>query len=1171
MSAPPHGYAGAPPPGMHAPLPGKPLAPHMAGPGGPPPGFAPGGAHLGAGGYPVPHCGPPGTRPPNGAPGQPACGYGAPPQRNIGQGMQVPPPGTPLAPPTCAHPPQSGAQLHAGGARPPMPAGAMPPMAAGAMPPGARGPQPMGQPCSQAMPPPHAQPPQQPPRPGPPMQQPMHATQQPQTQPPQPGPPMQQPMHATQPPQLQPPQPGPPMQQPMHATPQPPRPGPPQPGPPQPGPPQPQQPQQPLRPGPPMQPPQQRQQPPQAARPGPPLQPQPQSQPPVAVQPPARPPQQLQPAGAPPYMGNGQGQQHVPPAEPPPPPPLNPAVRPRAPVQRRQYAEQEVVAQDEDAGTLASGGTGTGANAIAGIVPPSPLSPSGAAPKPVLARGQSSRSIDPSQIPRPAPLPESAALASGSVEVLASRELIGRVPPLACSAYTVHDDGNASPRFLRLAMNSLMNTHDHFLDPRMPVAAVLQPLAPLGPGEHPPPVVDFGEGGPPRCSRCRAYANPFWTFVDGGRRHVCNLCGASTDVSNDYFCNLGVDGMRRDIAERPELCRGVCEFAAPAAFQARPPRAPPLLFVVEATSYALRSGLFANACAIIGALASELPNAAEVGVLTFDDALHFHSLPLEPDAPVAPKLLVCPDVDEPCVPLPCARLVRPLGAVRAALQELLSALPSLLSHAPRVESALGAALTAAHELLAPTGGRIICLSALLPTRGALKLRDRSRALTSASDGSSREKELLTPAPEWEAFARKLVASQVSVHTCHFAGGPKHQYADVASVSHLARATGGATYVYAECHPDARPDAWAVRLHSELRALLLRDAGWEGVLRVRCSKGLRTAGYTSGLQKAGDIDFDLPSIDAESAITVHFEHEDKLDSNSVAYLQAALLYTTDRGERRLRVINSAITTTTHISNVFRYADLEAILNVVLRTAMVETASKRTHQIREQIVDKCVDMLAVYRRHCASSSASGQLILPESLKLLPLFGLSLTKVTALRQGADITVDERAARIAQACRLSVSAALNFIYPTLYALPLDGELPSLPPPTVALSSEKLEPSGVFLLDSGLQMILWFGSRVEPAVAQQLVGAPVLRGLDTSQLELRPPEFSPLARTAHAVISSLGSQRGGHYPRVQISSADDARDLRFLAMLTEDRSQAAMSYVEFLCHVHRQIQAKLT
>lgn len=38
-------------------------------------------------------------------------------------------------------------------------------------------------------------------------------------------------------------------------------------------------------------------------------------------------------------------------------------------------------------------------------------------------------------------------------------------------------------------------------------------------------VVDFGEGGPVRCSRCKGYINPFMRFVDQGRKFTCNFCG----------------------------------------------------------------------------------------------------------------------------------------------------------------------------------------------------------------------------------------------------------------------------------------------------------------------------------------------------------------------------------------------------------------------------------------------------------------------------------------------------------------------------------------------------------------------------------------------------------------------------------------------------------------------
>lgn len=52
------------------------------------------------------------------------------------------------------------------------------------------------------------------------------------------------------------------------------------------------------------------------------------------------------------------------------------------------------------------------------------------------------------------------------------------------------------------------------------------------------------------------------------------------------------------------------------------------------------------------------------------------------------------------------------------------------------------------------------------------------------------------------------------------------------------------------------------------------------------------------------------------------------------------------------------------------------------------------LKEEAYKNSVEVLHAYRSKCASASASGQLILPESLKLLPLYSLALTKCCALR---------------------------------------------------------------------------------------------------------------------------------------------------------------------------------
>jgi protein transport protein SEC24 len=59
---------------------------------------------------------------------------------------------------------------------------------------------------------------------------------------------------------------------------------------------------------------------------------------------------------------------------------------------------------------------------------------------------------------------------------------------------------------------------------QLPLGLIIQPLAPLSEEEAPIPVIDCGEQGPLRCSRCRGYISPMMTFIEGGRKFKCNLC-----------------------------------------------------------------------------------------------------------------------------------------------------------------------------------------------------------------------------------------------------------------------------------------------------------------------------------------------------------------------------------------------------------------------------------------------------------------------------------------------------------------------------------------------------------------------------------------------------------------------------------------------------------------------
>ena len=136
------------------------------------------------------------------------------------------------------------------------------------------------------------------------------------------------------------------------------------------------------------------------------------------------------------------------------------------------------------------------------------------------------------------------------------------------------------------------------------------------------------------------------------------------------------------------------------------------------------------------------------------------------------------------------------------------------------------------------------------------------------------------------------------------------------------------------------------------------------MRVRVSKGLCVEEYLTGLPCPGAQEVDVPGIDADSAFAVTFRHDDKLEDGQQAYVQCALLYTTSAGERRVRVMTIGLQATEAMASLYRYADLDATCNVLMRQAVALTSQKNLHLVREFVVNSIVQMLYTYRKMVAS---------------------------------------------------------------------------------------------------------------------------------------------------------------------------------------------------------------
>jgi protein transport protein SEC24 len=361
------------------------------------------------------------------------------------------------------------------------------------------------------------------------------------------------------------------------------------------------------------------------------------------------------------------------------------------------------------------------------------------------------------------------------------------LPPPATVPFVAYDQGNSSPKYARLTLNNIPLSSEALAATALPLGLVLQPLAPLQEGEQAIPVLDFGDAGPPRCRRCRAYINPFMQFKSGGNKFVCNMCTHPNDTPGEYFAPTDHTGVRTDRLQRPELMLGTVDFIVPKEYWSREPVGLRWLFVIDVSAEAVNRGFLDGFCeGIIRALygdstegatgeepKSQLPKGAKVGILTFDKEMHFYNL--SPQLQSA-QMMVMPDLEDPFVPFSEGLFVDPAES-RTVITSLLTQLPRIFSEFKNPEPALLPTLNSAVAALAGTGGKIVCSLAALPTWGPGRLMMRDDNNMHNTDA---EKKLLkTEHPGFIKIAEKMVQSGIGID--FFMAAPSGGYLDIATV------------------------------------------------------------------------------------------------------------------------------------------------------------------------------------------------------------------------------------------------------------------------------------------------------------------------------------------------------------------------------------------------------
>lgn len=611
------------------------------------------------------------------------------------------------------------------------------------------------------------------------------------------------------------------------------------------------------------------------------------------------------------------------------------------------------------------------------------------------------------------------------------------------------------------------------------------------------------------------------TWLENGRRWRCNICAQLNDCPSTYFCHLDEQGHRRDRLQRPELSKGVVEFVAPTEYMVRPPQEPAYFFVLDVSATAVRSGMLHSAASAIRQSLDDLPGRGrtKVGFITYDNSVHYYNL--APDLS-SPQMMVVSDLKELFVPLPEHLLVN-LKESRGVVEAFLDNLPEMFAKNPVVsQSCLGPALKAAFTVVKSIGGKMSVFQTIQPNLGDGSLKPREN---NALMGTPNEVKLLRPDVPWyKDTAVEFSRQQISVDMYLF----PYQYMDLAALGELPRYTAGNLYSYASFnHEKDGP-----RFEAELHKSLTQTTAFEAVMRIRCTKGMRITNFYGNFYIRGTDLLALPNCNTDSVFGFDIAHDEQNMPSSVVTVQAALLYTSSDGERRIRVMTQALPVTSLASELMASVDTDSVCNLLSKQAL-ELCNKTTlDNARMRLQQTCVDMMRAAKGgdkrtvsgYTVPPGPQGQADgdekpIPENLALLPLNTLALMKNVAFRGGTDVHPDERTQAQHLLNNMWVEKSRYFIYPRMFSIHNMEDAAGLPsegnpddesddhfagrenillPESVNLSVERLTSDGIFLLDNGVEMNLWVGRSADPILLQALFGTNSLENVDPSHVRFR-------------------------------------------------------------------------
>ena len=808
----------------------------------------------------------------------------------------------------------------------------------------------------------------------------------------------------------------------------------------------------------------------------------------------------------------------------------------------------------------------------------------------------SSYSINPNHIPRPNQNDE---IYLNNEKLPIYETNIGTAPPHSTSFYSVKETQNSSCRFIRSTLNSVPLSQSLLIETNLLWGLCIQPFAEIPDYEEPIPKVQTGDS-LFRCKQCNSYINNKYNITYSAQNKqvaICNLCQFENEfdmekpgVKSDYF--------NSDYSTCPELVKPTIDFIAPKNFKSSKPFIPHYLFMIDISENSYHIGLPSYVINSVQTNLDSFDNMENsyIGFALYDHKNIYFFYSEKDDI----ALTIMGDITDPFCPISLKKLFININEQREQVEKLIERLNIFIEEKNantqpvrgnrQISTITGAAIKAGVDSLLENGGRLMIFTPNPCNHGF------GAGSTRKNIDKEKEPQKANPFyPQHEIFVEigekaannRIVVDQFIFMSVDF---------DFSTFSLATNLSGGHMEYYHYSMDPKTVQSMFEKLHYDLTRILTRHNYYDCKFMLRFSVGTDCVEILGPFNKKLGEAFQLGGCDPDYCYYYNMRINETFKPGQKMDIQLVVLFDDNYSNRYLRIFNTSLEATNDVSKIFNNAEVDAVAKAMIYKEISLIFRTDFMNVRKNLEDKIINSFKYYRVKEKSGTASNQLILPVSIRYLPLYVDAFLKTGILSNPNNRTdmTNQIIYIMNKLLREPLYSTTKYLYPKFYRIDnIEGAQTNnnnsikidniglinekynivQKPLLLRLSKDVIDFDCAYLIDNGCYIYLFIFNHIEGNFYNDIFGVPTFeeaQGLESFVLD--EENQNDINQRLLNIISQLRKENSGHFQPVRIFFFEERGIINPILtnLLKEDKIEDYDNYPSYLCTIHKEIQSRI-